>query len=232
MKKYVGAYAALVIVAMATLVYGSIAFQTGFYTQAAESGMAEVMLGNLALQKTQNEQIRQFAQQMVTDHTNANNELKQLAESKNITLPSAVSSKQQSAYDKLNGMNGMDFDKAFMKQMVKDHENAVKLFRKQSEKGEDADAKAFATKTLPTLQMHLQMAKTMNDSMKNSNRNSNDKSNSNNSGNSNGNMDMMNSNSNGDMNSNMKNSNSNRNRNTNSNTNSNANSNSNSNDNR
>ncbi|MCD9184875.1 MAG: DUF4142 domain-containing protein [Pyrinomonadaceae bacterium] len=231
MKKYIGAYAALAIVAMATLVYGSIVFQNSFYTQAAESGMAEVMLGNLALQKTQNEQIRQFAQQMVTDHTNANNELKQLAESKNITLPASVSSKQQSAYDKLNGMNGMDFDKAFMKQMVKDHESAVKLFQKQSEKGEDADAKAFAAKTLPTLQMHLQMAKTLNDSMKNSNRNNN---NSNSGGNSNGNMDMMNSNSNANMtNSNSsRNTDSNRNRNTNSNTNSNGNSNSNSNDNR
>ncbi|KAK0039248.1 DUF4142 domain-containing protein [Biomphalaria pfeifferi] len=179
--------------------------------------MAEVMLGNLALQKTQNEQIRQFAQQMVTDHTNANNELKQLAESKNITLPSSVSNKQQSAYDKLNGMTGMNFDKAFMKQMVKDHEAAVKLFEKQSEKGEDAEAKAFAAKTLPTLRMHLQMAKTLNDSMKNSNRNNNDNSNSNSGGSSNGNMDMMNSNAN----SNMKNSNSNRNGNTNSNTNSN-----------
>lgn len=226
MKKYIGAYAALVIVAMATLVYGSIVFQNSFYTQAAESGMAEVMLGNLALQKTQNEQIRQFAQQIVTDHTNANNELKQLAESKNMTLPTSVSSKQQSAYDKLNGMSGADFDKAFMKQMVKDHESAVKLFQKQSEKGEDADAKAFAAKTLPTLRMHLQTAKTMNDSMKNSNRNNNNNSNS--GGNSNGNMDMMNSNSNGDM----TDSNSSRNRNKNSNTNSNGNSNSNSNDNR
>lgn len=212
MKRYLGVYAGIITVAMATFVFGSIAYQNSFYTEAAQSGMAEVMLGNLALQKTQNEQIKQFAQQMIAEHTTANNELKDLAASKNVTLPTAVSNKQQSAYDKLNGMSGTDFDKAFMKQMVKDHESAVKLFQKQSEKGEDAEAKAFAAKTLPTLQMHLQMAKTLNDSMKNMNRNKNNNSNSNSSGNSNGNTDMMNSNSN-------------RNENTNSNTNSNVNSN-------
>lgn len=217
MKKYVGIYAGLAIAVTATFVFGSIAYQNNFYTEAAQSGMAEVMLGELALRKTQNEQIRQFAQQMVTDHTNANNELKQLAESKNVTLPTSISNKQQSAYDKLNAMTGMDFEKAFMKQMVKDHENAVKLFQKQSEKGEDADAKAFAAKTLPTLQMHLQMARTMNDSMKNPDRNNN--SNSSGNGNSKANMDMTNSNAN------MMNTNSSRNRNTetNSNTNSNVN---------
>lgn len=226
MKKYAGVYAAVVLVAMATFVYGSIAYQNSFYTEAAQSGMAEVMLGNLALEKSQNEQIRQFAQQMVTDHMNANNELKELAATKNITLPAAVSNKHQSAYNKLNGMNGNDFDKAFLKQMVKDHESAVKLFQKQSDKGDDTDTKVFAAKTLPTLQAHLQMARNMNDSMKNMNRNGNSNSNS---GNSNGNMDSMNMNSNNSMNSNR---NSDSNGKTSSNTNSDVNSNSNYNDNR
>jgi putative membrane protein len=216
--------------------------QDSFWNEAAQSGMAEVMLSNLALQKSQNEQVRTFAQQMVTDHTAANSELTSLASTKNVTLPTDVDSKHRSAMDKLNGMSGTDFDKAYMKQMVKDHEAAVKLFQRQADRGDDADAKAFAAKTLPTLQGHLQMARNMNDSMKNmksndSNGNSNGNSNSSNSnsGNMNSNSSNMNMNSNSgnmngmNMNSNSNSNRSNSNRNTNSNSNSNRNTNSNSN---
>jgi putative membrane protein len=181
--------------------------QDSFIRDAAQSGMAEVMLGNLALQKATNEQVKSFAQQMVTDHTAANEELKTLAAGKNVTLPAELSSKHRNAIDKLNGLSGMDFDKAFMKQMVKDHESAVKMFQRESERGTDADTKAFAAKTLPALQNHLQAARSLYDSMKGAKSgNSNDNSNSN-SGN-------MNTNSN---------SNSNSNRRTNSNSNSNGN---------
>jgi putative membrane protein len=176
--------------------------QDSFWNEAAQSGMAEVMLGNLALQKSQNEQVRNFAQQMVTDHTAANEELKSLAATKSITLATDVDPKHRGALDKLNGMSGTDFDKAYMKQMVKDHEAAVKLFQRQADRGGDADVKAFATKTLPTLQNHLQMARSMNDSMKNmksndsnsnsnrtnSNRNSNSNRNTNSNTNSNSNI--------------------------------------------
>jgi len=210
--------------------------QDSFMTEAAQSGMAEVMLGNLALQKSQNEQVRSFAQQVVTDHTAANTELTTLAASKNVTLPTAVSSKHRSAVEKLNGMSGTDFDKAFMKQMVKDHEAAVKLFSRESDRGTDADTKAFAAKNLPTLQNHLQMARTLNDSVKSmksdgSNRNSNSNSNSDsmNMNSNSGNMD-MNANSNRNSNSNRSN-NSNSNMNSNGNTNSNRNNNTNSNSN-
>ena len=184
--------------------------QDSFMREAAESGMAEVMLGNLALQKSQNEQVRSFAQQMVSDHTAANEELKALAASKNVTLPTDVKAKHRNAMNKLNGMSGTEFDKAFMRQMVKDHEAAVKLFQREAERGNDEATKAFAAKTLPTLQGHLQMARTMYDSMKNmKDGNSNSNSNSNN-----GNMNNMNmnSNSNPSNNSNRNNSNSNDNR--------------------
>ena len=201
-------------------------FQDSFLREAAQSGMAEVMLGNLALQKSQNEQIKSFAQQMVADHTTANGELATIAQSKSVALPTEVSAKQKSAVNKLNGMSGMEFDKAFMKQMVKDHEAAVKLFSRESERGTDNETKAFAAKTLPTLQNHLQMARTLNDSVKGM---KSDKS----SRDSNSNSDSMNTNSNSnemktDRNGNVqRNSNSNRstNRNSNSNTNSNTNSN-------
>lgn len=196
--------------------------QDSFMREAAQSGMAEVMLGNLALQKSENEQIKTFAQQMVADHTAANGELATLAQSKSVTLPTETDAKHKSAMDKLGGMSGMDFDKAFMKQMVKDHEAAVKLFSRESERGTDADTKAFAAKTLPTLQNHLQMARTLNGSVKGM---KSDKSNNN----SNGDNMNMNSNSNDtrtDRNGNtLRNSNSNGNSNSNRNSNSNSNSN-------
>ena len=137
------------------------ALQNNFWTDAAQSGMAEVALANLAIQKTQNEQVRQFAQQMVTDHTSINEELTTLAAGKKITLPAEVNSKQKATYDRLNGMEAANFDREFIKVMVKDHEAAVKLFERQSNSQADPDARTFAAKNLPTLQSHLQMARSL-----------------------------------------------------------------------
>jgi putative membrane protein len=140
--------------------------QDSFWNEAAQAGMAEVNLANLALQKSQNEEVKQLAQKVVDDHTAANNELKDLAASKKVTLATDVSAKQKAAYDKLNGLSGDQFDMEFIKTMVKDHESAVSLFQKQADSGKDAEVKAFAAKTLPTLQGHLEMAKSLNDKMK------------------------------------------------------------------
>jgi putative membrane protein len=140
--------------------------QDSFWNEAAQSGMAEVNLANLALQKSTNDEVKQLAQKVVDDHTAANNELKDLAASKKVTLPTDVSAKQKAMYDKLNGLSGDQFDMEFIKTMVKDHESAVSLFQKQADTGKDAEVKAFAAKTLPTLQGHLEMAKSLNDKMK------------------------------------------------------------------
>lgn len=137
-----------------------------FWSDAAQSGMAEVALGNLAMQKSQNERVKQFADQMVKDHTTVNDELKSLAATKSVALPADVSTKQKATYEKLNGMSGSDFDREFMKVMVKDHEAAVKLFEKQSKSDADAEAKTFAAKNLPTLQSHLQMAESISSEIK------------------------------------------------------------------
>ncbi|HVE57776.1 MAG TPA: DUF4142 domain-containing protein [Pyrinomonadaceae bacterium] len=140
--------------------------QDSFWNDAAQAGMAEVMLGNLALQKSSNDEVKQMAQKIVDDHTAANNELKSLAASKSATLPTEVNAKQKAAYDKLNSLSGDEFDKEFVKVMVKDHEKAVGLFQKQAGKGTDTEVKAFAAKTLPVLQAHLESAKAMSDKMK------------------------------------------------------------------
>lgn len=211
MKKIIALGTVLaVVVFVLNGVISQASIQDSFYREAAQSGMAEVALGNLALQKSQNEQVRDFAQRMVTDHTASNQELTTLAASKNITLPTDMDAKHRNAMDKLNGMSGTEFDKAYMKQMVKDHEAAVKLFSRQAERGDDADTKAFAAKTLPILQDHLQMARTINDSVsnvRNGNNNMNTNSNSRN-------MNMNSNNGNMNMNGNT---NTNRNTNTNSN---------------
>jgi putative membrane protein len=167
MKKIFAFYTVLaVLVFVLNGVISQASNQDSFWNDAAQAGMAEVMLGNLALQKSANDEIKRFAQKIVDDHTAAGNELKDLAATKGATLPTELSAKQKTIYDKLDGLSGAEFDKEFVKVMVKDHEKAVGLFQKQADKGIDAEVKAFAAKTLPVLQGHLEMAKAMNDKLK------------------------------------------------------------------
>ena len=134
--------------------------------EIARGNMAEIEASNLALQRAQNEQVRQFAQQMVTDHTAASNELQSLATSKNLTIPTAITDKQRSDMTKLGGQSGADFDRDYMKMMVKDHDRMAKMLAREAERNADADVKAFAAKTLPIVQGHLTMARSLNDSLK------------------------------------------------------------------
>jgi putative membrane protein len=129
-----------------------------FVDDAAGGGMAEVALGKLAEQKAGNAQVREFGSRMVTDHGKANDELKSLASAKGMQLPAAMPKKHQAAVDKLSKLSGTDFDKAYMKHMVDDHKMDVSKFDKQAKSGTDPDLKAWAAKTLPTLQDHLQQA--------------------------------------------------------------------------
>jgi putative membrane protein len=130
-----------------------------FAPAAAQGGMAEVEMGKLALQRATDPSVREFGQRMVTDHTRANAELKTIATQKNIQLPAEVTSEQKSTMEKLAKLSGAEFDKEYMSDMVKDHETDVKDFQTQASDGTDAEIKAFAAKTLPTLQSHLQMAR-------------------------------------------------------------------------
>lgn len=137
-----------------------------FMTEAAKGGMAEVELSRLATTKSQNAEVKKYANQMIQDHTNANAELKQLAGKKTVTLPTALDAEHQAIKDKLSGLSGAAFDKEYVNAMVADHEKSVALFQSQANGGTDADAKAFAAKTLPKLQMHLEMIKGMQSKMK------------------------------------------------------------------
>jgi putative membrane protein len=130
-----------------------------FMMKAAQGGMAEVNMGNMASSKATNADVKKFGDRMVTDHSKANDELKQLASTKGVTLPTDVNDEQKKAMDMMSSKNGKDFDKAYIDDMVKDHETDVAEFEKASKNAKDADLKAWATKTLPTLQEHLKMAK-------------------------------------------------------------------------
>jgi putative membrane protein len=128
---------------------------TRFAMKAAQGGMAEVRLGQLAAQKAGNPDVKAFGQQMVDDHSKANDQLKSVAAQENMTLPTTPDSKDQALYNKLQGLSGADFDKLYVKSMVKDHQEDVKEFQKEADKGKDPQIKNFASQTLPVLQQHL-----------------------------------------------------------------------------
>jgi putative membrane protein len=147
--------------AFALAAFAASAADETFVQKAGQGGAAEVAAGNLAKAKGQSDAVKQFGAQMVTDHTRANDELKSIASGKNMSVPAAPDEKHQKALSKLEGMSGADFDRAFKKQMVDDHQATIKLFEQQARSGKDADLKGFAAKTLPDLKHHLEMAKAL-----------------------------------------------------------------------
>jgi len=139
---------------------------SSFAMEAASGGLMEVQLGKMAQTKGSAAEVKNFGQKMVTDHGKANAELKTIAAAKNITLPTALASKHQEHINELQGKTGAEFDKAYMDLMVEDHEEDIEAFEKEVNKGSDAEIKAFASKTLPVLKMHQEMAKTIHGKMK------------------------------------------------------------------
>ena len=129
-----------------------------FVQKAAAGGMAEVELGKLAQQKAVREETRQFATRMVEDHTKANDDLARVAGANSVNVPQAMDKDTQKEMDRLQKLQGMDFDRAYMKHMVKDHKKDVKEFRHEATSKRDNDARAFAQRTLPTLEEHLALA--------------------------------------------------------------------------
>jgi putative membrane protein len=129
-----------------------------FVMKAARGGLAEVELGKLAQDKATNDEVKQFGKKMVDDHGKANDELKSLAQSKNITLPTDLSPKDKALHDRLAKLSGAAFDRAYMQAMLKDHREDVNEFRTESKSGADPEVKQWAAKTLPTLETHLKLA--------------------------------------------------------------------------
>lgn len=148
-----------------TTMEDQMANMSDFATKAASNGMLEVEAGKLAQEKGQMQEVKDYGQMMVTDHTKANDQLKQLAQQKNLMLPDSMGQDHMDKMQELRDKTGAEFDKSYLELMVSSHEDAVSLFEDASNNMEDAEMKNFASTTLPTLRQHLDRAKELNDSM-------------------------------------------------------------------
>jgi putative membrane protein len=142
--------------AAAAVPHASTSAASRFVMQAAEGGTMEVAKGKLAAQKGAHEGVKQFGQKMVDDHSKVNDELKTIAGAKNITLPGETpQSPMHATLAKLEKLEGAAFDRAYVEDQIRDHQKTIALFEREVKTGKDAELKAFAEKTLPTLKEHL-----------------------------------------------------------------------------
>jgi putative membrane protein len=129
-----------------------------FVNEAATGGVLEIELGKLAVQKAASEAVRQFGQRMVDDHSQAAEQLKQITQAKGMTLPGSLDAKQRKEIERLQKLSGPQFDQAYMKLMLEDHQQDIRVFRKEAQQGSDSDIRSFASATLPKLHDHLALA--------------------------------------------------------------------------
>lgn len=130
-----------------------------FVKDALKAGMADVALAKVAVTKASDDGVKQVAQKIVDDRSKANEELKQIAAKEKIDVPESLDSKHQSRIDKLSKLSGADFDRAYVKEQMKDQQNAVKEFQMEAQNGNNPEVKSFASKTLPALEEHLRAIK-------------------------------------------------------------------------
>lgn len=137
-----------------------------FIAQAAAGGRAEVELGNLAMAKTTNSSVKDFANMMVTDHTRSNEELMTMAKSKSFMLADSLDGEHKAKADNLRNLSGAEFDRAYAATMVEAHQKMLSLMRTEASTGVDANLKDFATKTAPVVQTHLEHAQKLQSSLR------------------------------------------------------------------
>jgi putative membrane protein len=160
MKRNLLPVALSVLVATSLLAAGSgkaqglSAEEQQFVKKAAAGGLAEVKLSELANDRASDPKVKDFAKQMVTDHTQANDELKPIAESNKIPVPTKLTGKHEVAYKHLEKLSGAKFDAAYIQIMVGDHDKTVSAFEEASSTVKDPSLKAFVDKTLPVLRQH------------------------------------------------------------------------------
>jgi putative membrane protein len=131
-----------------------------FVTEVAGGGLAEVKLGELAKERAASPEVRKFGERMIDDHNRANQELMALLRKKGMDVSTKeMPKKAQETFDRLSQLKGAEFDRAYIKDMLKDHREDVALFEAMSKSGSDPDLRAFAIKTLPTLREHYQLAR-------------------------------------------------------------------------
>ena len=154
-------FAALLVSAPLAAVAADATPDAAFYKKAAEAGISEVDAGNLAKDKGASGDVKDFGAMMVKDHTAANDKLKAIAAGKGIALPTSASILQMANKTKLEILSGDTFDKSYSKGQIKAHQDTIVLLKMEIASGHDADAKAFAKATLPTVQAHLKKIKSI-----------------------------------------------------------------------
>ncbi|HEX8561501.1 MAG TPA: DUF4142 domain-containing protein [Flavobacterium sp.] len=141
-----------------------------FMVEAAGMDLQEIQLGKLA-QQMGNADVKAHGKMMEDEHTKSSMEMKALAGQKGITLPPSLTEDGMEAYNKLGEKKGEDFNEAYIDMMVDNHERAVTKFENNIDRTKDADIKAWATKTLGTLRMHLEHTRALQEKYKNANKN-------------------------------------------------------------
>ncbi len=129
-----------------------------FLKKAAQDDLAEIQLGQLAQQKASSQQVKDLAKKLSDDHQKDLNDVKSIAQQKNINLPDQPSAKDQKLMSKLQNMNGQEFDRAFLKHQVRDHHKDIALYQREAQNAKDQDVKTYAQKDVAILQQHLQMS--------------------------------------------------------------------------
>ena len=133
----------------------------GFILAAAQGGMTEVKLGELAAQKGTRDDVKEFGQTMVKDHTAINDDLKALAAQKGVTLPDSLDAKHQAMVDRMAALTGSEFDDAYIADTIKAHQQDAKAFNAESAATKDADIKSFVDKSIPVVEAHLKRVTAM-----------------------------------------------------------------------
>lgn len=134
-----------------------------FFKDAATSGMLEVESSQLALERAQSEQVRDFARMMIEDHTEANAELRLMASQKNVELPKQMGKRNRGLVEELRQTSGRDFDRAYMQAQVAAHQETITRYEAAAKNSNDSDIQRMAQRTLPTLREHLHMAQRVSD---------------------------------------------------------------------
>jgi putative membrane protein len=135
--------------------------ETSFVTKAAGGNLAEIKLGQLAVQKGTDTKVKDFGNRMVNDHQKANNELKPIADANGVKWPDQPPQDAQATYEKLSRLTGNQFDRQFMAAMVKDHRKVAELYQQESSQASDPKLKVYINSTLPVVRSHLQHAESI-----------------------------------------------------------------------
>ena len=140
-----------------------------FLLMAAQGNLAEIQMAQLAKQKSQNNQIQNYAQRLIEDHTTANNQVMQIVQKKGLTMPKTPPADAMAMMKKMKGMSGAKFERAYMQDMIKDHTKDIADYSNEAQHGYDDDIKQYAATTLPTLKAHLDLVQTLSNPTKKTN---------------------------------------------------------------